>query len=92
MSMFRNEAHTVKMCKEIEIERLTWFSWNSQVRISINGVVFVIIFIILTRPTRVKNLFERNDNNIVAMIIIYIYIAHNNQEDSLCTLQELSYS
>ena len=26
------------------------------------------------------------------MIIIYIYIAHNNQEDSLCTLQELSYS
>ena len=26
------------------------------------------------------------------MIIIYIYIVHNNQEDSLCTLQELSYS
>ena len=25
------------------------------------------------------------------MIIIYIYIAHNNQEDSLCALQELSY-
>ena len=32
-------------------------------------------------------IFNNNNNN----IDLYLHVAHNNQEDSLCALQELSY-